>query len=275
MNDAPHAFTTSDDPCARAGGGAEIEAALIAYAEAYEAGPIPQLTVAERRQQGLAGLMHVAALDPGGDPEAQYGARFISIHHKTLSEKEDDAIFPGAAHQDFKAAISEAFYWALKAHDVYWAMGGQAEPGVHYPNKKHPSARRWERNTVACRCLYMDVDVKPNDPTKAYPSTRAAAEALISFFGATGLRPTMVFGSGTGGFHAYWRLEKLVTPAEFKPMAGALVKTAQAHRLKFDAQCTNDVCRLLRVPGTWNFKGLNEGETGRVVTTIFMEEERQ
>ena len=37
-------------------------------------------------------------------------------------------------------------------------------------------------------------------------------------------------------------------------MASALVKAAGAHGLKFDAQCTSDAMRLMRVPGTWNFK---------------------
>ena len=80
--------------------------------------------------------------------------------------------------------------------------------------------------------------------------------------------PTMIVGSGTGGFHVYWRLRELVTPAQFEPMAAALVKAAQSHGLKFDAQCTSDVCRLLRVPGTWNFKE-GGGANAKPVTTIY------
>jgi hypothetical protein len=270
MNDAPHAFTAAragskDDPSDVSTGMARIEAALIAYAEAYEAGPIPILTLAERRQQALAGLEHVAALDP------ERGACFISIHHKTWSDKENDCIFPGSAHENFDTALRDAFYWANKkadGRDVYWAMGGQKEPGEHYNGREHPSARRWRNNTAACRCLYMDIDVKPDEPKKAYPTTRAAAEALIGFIGATGLQPTMVIGSGTGGFHVYWRLGRTVTPTEFKSMAETLVKTAQSHGLKFDAQCTNDVCRLLRVPGTWNFKH-GGGTDARPVTIVY------
>jgi len=83
--------------------------------------------------------------------------------------------FPGSAHLNLNTALEDAFSWASRGHDVYWAMGGQAKTGDHYNGRPYPSAIRQRRNTVACRCLYVDIDVKPDEPETAYPSTREAA----------------------------------------------------------------------------------------------------
>jgi hypothetical protein len=265
MNVAPQVFTTADDPCALTAPeapGASVEAALISYAEAREVGPILLLTPMERRRQALWGLQHVSALGP------DRGASFISIHHKMTFTDGRAPVFPGNAHRNFNTALEDAFFWANKGHDVYWAMGAQAKPGEHYPGKPYPTAIRGEENVVACKNLYMDIDVKPDGPGKAYVSTREAAEALIGFLLTLAFAPTMIVGSGTGGFHVYWRLGELITPAQFKPMATALVRAALARGLKFDAQCTSDVSRLLRVPGTRNFKGEPSAE-GKPVTIIY------
>jgi hypothetical protein len=48
-------------------------------------------------------------------------------------------------------------------------------------------------------------------------------------------------------------------------MAEGLKKAAGAHELKIDPQCTSDATRLLRVPGTWNFKS----EAAKPVTLIY------
>jgi hypothetical protein len=129
MNDAARIFTPPGDPCAldqvegwpRAEAQlTAVKAALIAYAEAREAGPIPTLSLNERRRQAMRGLEHVSALD------AERGAAFISIHHRVEFADGRLPTFPGNAHQNLDTALKDAFYWANSGHDVYWGMGGQA-----------------------------------------------------------------------------------------------------------------------------------------------------
>ena len=55
---------------------AKLNAALLAYAKAFAAGPIPELSNDERRRQALWGLKHISAMD------AERGAPLLSICHK-------------------------------------------------------------------------------------------------------------------------------------------------------------------------------------------------
>ncbi len=262
---------------------AAIEGALLAYIAVREAGPMPPLRVNERHQQALAGLRHAMALDPDHAP-------IISIHHRVWSELKKKFIYPGNAHTGFDEALKDAFYWANRGFDAYWSMAAQAKPGEHYPGLPYPRANRRKLNAVAVHCLYMDVDVKPDNPNKGHASTREAAETLLGFIQTTGLTPSMVVGSGTGGLHVYWRLKHAISVKEFTLAATKLTAAAQVYGLKFDAQCTMDFVRVLRVPGTWNFKAKDEqgnplldtdggpvaeGQmvTGKPVTLVYLNED--
>jgi hypothetical protein len=79
---------------------------------------------------------------------------------------------------------------------------------------------------------------------------------------------SLFVGSGTGGFHVYWRLDEFLAPAQFEPIAEALARAALSHGLKIDAQCTVDICRVLRVPGTRSFKE-GGGANAKPVTIIY------
>jgi CHC2-type zinc finger protein/DNA primase RepB-like protein len=61
-------------------------------------------------------------------------------------------------------------------------------------------------------------------------------------------RPSLVIGSGHG-LHAYWSLVEPIGPDEVEQANRKL-----AHRLRADARAT-DAARILRPPGTFNFKG--------------------
>ena len=250
------------------------------YVAQQEAGPMPVPLLAERRQQAMVGLKHAMALDP------ERGAPFISIHRKWTPEGGGPASYPGNAHETLDSALSSVFYLADKTQsDVYWSMGAQAIAGEKHPKVPFPKAVRQGPNIVQNRCLYIDSDVKPADhpdvtgtpgspgkpakPPSAYASSREAAAALLDFIDALAVEPTMIVGSGRGGFHIYWRLVEPVTPAQFGIMAGGLVASAVKSKLRFDRQCTGDITRLLRPPGTWNFKR-GTGDKALPVVIIYL-----
>jgi hypothetical protein len=247
-------------PEARAARLAAAEALLMDYAAARDTDAIPLLSPVEQRRQALLGLRHISSLGGAG--------RYLSICRKVTYDGSGKPTFPGNAHTNVDDAINDAFFCAQKGIDVYWGMGAQENAGEHKPGRPYPKAIRQGPNTVASRCLYIDIDVKDG----AHGSTREAADTLIAFARTTGFAPTMIVGSGTGGLHVYWRLRELVTPAQFKPRAEALVQAAQKHGLKFDAQCTSNICCLLRVAGTWNFKR-GGGADARPVTLIYLNED--
>src|SRR5579864_1936747 len=102
---------------------------------------------------------------------------WFSIHRKIFPEDGSAPIYPGSAFQSIRAAIRMAMLWAQEGYDVYFANGAYLSPGKQHPNRKNPSANRQIPNLTACRCLYMDIDVKEG----AFASTAEAAKAMEVF----------------------------------------------------------------------------------------------
>ena len=176
---------------------------------------------------------------------------WFSVHRKITYDDGRPPIFPGNAHQRIRTAMEDAMYWAKRGHCVYLAQGLFRNAGPHTFGR-YPAADRKIPNLVACRSLYMDIDVKDG----GYASTKDAATGLKHFVERAKLpAPTIIVGSGTGGLHVYWTLSTAFEVSEFRSMAARLVNAGHQHDLKFDPQCTSDPQRLLRIPGTWNFKG--------------------
>lgn len=181
---------------------------------------------------------------------------WITIHHRVWSDQKNEYIFPGNAHQTIAAAMKDAEYWTRKGNCVYISMGMYRNSGVAvYPDGKprpHPAADRTYQNLIACRNLYLDVDVKEDGGYLIADEMKLAVQRFL--IGAKLPPPTVIVGSGNGGWHIYWTLDTPVDRAEHKTLAGRLVSAAVEHGLIFDRQCTVDATRLLRPPGTWNFK---------------------
>lgn len=159
--------------------------------------------------------------------------------------------YPGVAFRDLNEALSKALAEAPH-RDVYLAMSGEIEAGAVYGAT--PYAKRIQENVGACNGLWMDIDVKPDDPN-AY-ATRAEMNAAFKLFLAqTRLPfPNLVVNSGRGGVHLHWLFDRLLKPEEWRPLAAALVNAAQSTGFKIDTACTTDIIRLLRIPGTLNHK---------------------
>lgn len=111
-----------------------------------------------------------------------------------------------------------------------------------------PEAGRTATNTVDLQCLWIDVDYKH------YESPAEAAAALQPFFAQVG-QPSLQVESG-GGLHAYWLLRAPLPTAEWKPLADAFQATWQSYPdiQKGTDPITGDAARVLRVPGSHNFK---------------------
>jgi len=117
--------------------------------------------------------------------------------------------------------------------------------------------RRAEHAT-AVRSLFVDLDcgVADSGASKAFPNKRAAVGALEAFLQSTGLgalgQPWLV-DSG-GGVHAYWPLDEDAPPAQWQPVAEAFKRLAKQEGLPIDMTVTADAARVLRMPGTHNWK---------------------
>jgi len=110
------------------------------------------------------------------------------------------------------------------------------------------AGKRTAANARYIRSFFIDMD--------GYASKKQAALALSAFLSATGLeqfgRPWIV-GSG-GGLHCYWPLQDDILIDDWKPIAENLKRLCKQEKLAIDMTVTADSARVLRIPGTVNFK---------------------
>jgi AAA domain len=112
--------------------------------------------------------------------------------------------------------------------------------------------KRIKDNATYLKSLWLDVDVKK--PPKGYTSLKEALKSVRGFTARYSLpHPSAVVCSG-GGIHVYWFSNRPLTVTEWSPYAAGLKAAAQAYGLRCDAGVTTDAARVLRVPGTRNFK---------------------
>ena len=140
--------------------------------------------------------------------------------------------------------------------DVYAAVGLQSEEPAG-------GSRGKEDSVVSVPGAWMDVDIAgPAHKSKDLPPTEREAMQLVE---AVGLPPSVIVMSGHG-LQPYWLFDKpLIIETEahlqnsrslsrrFQQM---LRIQAQTHGWKVDS--TADLCRVLRVPGTFNHKISND-----------------
>ena len=165
-------------------------------------------------------------------------------HHVTIHwHRKGSKGLPGRSCQTIEDALQAVIDMNVDGVDVYFCLSTQ----------RLNSGKRSRDNAVAVSSAWMDLDVDPDDDSK-YGSVEEAIAALYNFCTLVGIpKPSLIVASG-GGIHAYWFSEYVLTVAEWQPFADALKTAALAANLKFDAGVTSDVARVLRVPGTYNWK---------------------
>ena len=209
-------------------------------------------------EDGFNFLAQAAVFDNGS---------WVNIHRRLTFQDGRQALMPGNAHQSLRTAAQDCDYWSQqRGQCVYLAQGIFRNAGEI--GRVYPKAIRQEPNLIACKNLYMDVDVKK----EAYASRQEALKAIKDFILQSKLPwPNLLVGSGNGGVHVYWTLDTDFEPREFRRMAAQLVAATSQHGLIIDQQCTSDPVRLMRVPGTWNFKYATDTIDATPVTLLFRE----
>jgi len=134
--------------------------------------------------------------------------------------------------------------------DIYCCMSRQAETKPGQDGKVR--AAKSQDQALALKSIYLDIDVK--DPPRGYASVGEVIAALNAFCTQYKLpHPTALVMSG-GGVHAHWISNRALTPDEWLPYADGLKHAALLFGLRCDAGVTADSARVLRVPGTFNYK---------------------
>lgn len=132
--------------------------------------------------------------------------------------------------------------------DTYFALAGFNEEG-----------KRTGDNVHTLRSCFLDLDCGVDQKTgkqKDYPDAQTALTALTSFLNDTELSalgmPTIV--SSGWGVHVYWPFTEDVPADVWKVTAENFKRLTHQHGFKADDNVTADRARVLRVPGTHNYK---------------------
>jgi hypothetical protein len=113
------------------------------------------------------------------------------------------------------------------------------------------SASRKVTDIKNLKSFFMDLDCGDG---KGFKDQSDAMTKLRAFCTASGLpKPTVVVNSGRG-LHIYWVIDFAISYLEWAPIASALKRVCVAHNFPADPVVTADGARILRVPGTRNFK---------------------
>lgn len=107
-------------------------------------------------------------------------------------------------------------------------------------------------NVKQLRAFFLDLDVGEADPKK-FDSKPHAMRSLRDFCRRLGLPRPVIVDSG-GGVHVYWTLDKPASIDEWLPVATRLKELCKQHDFLADPTITADAARILRVPGTHNYK---------------------
>jgi len=154
-------------------------------------------------------------------------------------------------HRKFVMTIDELAREALtisaQHKDAYFATCSFKDGGE--------MARQDGSNVAASRCLHLDLDCGADKAEKGegYATVNEARAALTQFVEATGLPQPLVVCSGYG-LHVYWPLVGALSKSEWLRNGIGLKALAKEHGLLADPSVTADVARILRVPGSKNYK---------------------
>ena len=106
-------------------------------------------------------------------------------------------------------------------------------------------------NVSLLKSFWLDIDCGVGKP---YANQVEGITAVKAFCKTTGLPRPVLVNSGRG-VHVYWPLTQEIGKDEWLPVAQSLKDLCVKHELHADPAVTADVARILRVPGTFNYKG--------------------
>lgn len=125
----------------------------------------------------------------------------------------------------------------------------QANKDCYFAISSFQQAGSRKASNASCiRTLAIDID--------AYSDFQEAGKKLDDFLEASGLSTLgtpWVVRSG-GGIHVYWAFEEHVDLAQWKAASENMRRLTKEHGLEIDQNVVGDLARVLRVPGTRNFK---------------------
>lgn len=130
-------------------------------------------------------------------------------------------------------------------------LRSKAQENVYFATGVYEGSRSIEGARYK-KALYLDLDC--SGAHQGFPDKKAAILGLRQFCEDAKLPfPSIIVDSGNG-IHGYWPLAEAIGAADWQVLADALKDLCEAHEFNADHAITADLARILRVPGTINWK---------------------
>lgn len=153
--------------------------------------------------------------------------------------------WPGPDVEDHAAYLADI---AAGKRGAYLTMA------LYRPEDVNRYAGRTKANAQWFTGFWLDIEGSAekyaNNPNGGYPNEAAVIAALGEFQRASGLIPSFLVRTGSGGLHAHYITDNPMRKADWEPRAKALVGLAARHGLKIDVDVTTDAARVMRAPGS-------------------------
>lgn len=166
----------------------------------------------------------------------------------------------GAIASDVAAAVQQVENLKRNptTRDIYVCMGLQRDYKVaeNKRGQKYFRPDKHKSNILRLKSFFIDIDFKGGE--NGYDDQAQAEQALSDFCRQANLPPPNVVVHSGGGLHLYWVVTRPIVRDDWQPIATALVECTRALGLKCDTNVTGDPSRILRVPGTLNYKSKPE-----------------
>jgi Domain of unknown function (DUF927) len=184
-------------------------------------------------------------------PSLQHPEGVVNIHWSTPDSKGKP--IGGKPFQKLEDFLSFTQWATLGTgqkfvRDMYFCTSLQERTGVVINGK--PKVLRNAANSLNQKAIFADIDIKP----KAYTDLDKALQGLQSFVTVAPLPPPSALVNSGGGLHVYWISDRALPIREWMPYAYGLRVLAEKHGLLCDFGVTTDCARILRIPGTFNYK---------------------
>lgn len=140
------------------------------------------------------------------------------------------------------SVVSAADNLDAEGKNAYFALGTFVEAGS-----------REAQNVQLMKSFYLDLDCGEGKPFTEKTHALTALRAFCKIFKLP--RPTFLVDSGRG-IHVYWCLPAGIPRSEWLPVALLLDAACSQSQFDADTVVTKDAARILRIPGTHNYKDL-------------------
>lgn len=164
------------------------------------------------------------------------------MHHKTMTSLNDLI-----AWCDYNGQYLVDSWFALSTYKQGWHKvdkGGEQKWQL-----------RTQSNAQYAKCLWADLDV--GGEKKPYATREEAAQALLDTCRVLGLPRPWVVASGAAGLHVYWAFDEAVDIPTWQQLAGKFFQACKQHNLLVDPSRAREPASILRAPGTWNCKDMD------------------